>query len=97
MGHSRKVAAYLDGLIGQNEKIRPVVQSGNEMLDIILNSKLSEAADREIAVELVRIQAPERLSLSDTEFCSLVMNLMDKAIEAASAPGVEQSYIKLDF
>ena len=53
-----KVAAYLDGLIGQNEKIRPVVQSGNEMLDIILNSKLSEAA---------------------------------------SAPGVEQSYIKLDF
>ncbi len=92
-----KVAAYLDGLIGQNEKIRPVVQSGNEMLDIILNSKLFEAADREIAVELVRIQAPERLSLSDTEFCSLVMNLMDNAIEAASTPGMEHSYIKLDF
>ena len=52
-----KAAAYLDELIGENEKIRPVVQSGNEMLDVILNSKLSAAADAGIAVELARTQA----------------------------------------
>ena len=39
-----KTAAYLDELIGENEKIRPVVQSGNEMMNLILNSKLSGAA-----------------------------------------------------
>lgn len=92
-----KTSAYLDELIGQNEKIRPVVQSGNEMLDIILNSKLNAAADAGIAVEIARMQAPAKLPLSDAELCSLLMNLLDNAIEAASAPGVERPYIRLDL
>lgn len=92
-----KSAAYLDELIGENEKIRPVVQSGNEMLDVILNSKLSAAADAGITVEIARMKAPDKLPLTDAELCSLVMNLLDNAVEGASAPGVEQPYIKLDF
>ena len=92
-----KAAAYLDDLIGENEKIRPVVQSGNEMLDVILNSKLSAAADAGITVEIARMKAPDKLPLTDAELCSLVMNLLDNAVEGASAPGVEQPYIKLDF
>ena len=91
-----KTAEYLDELMGENEKIRPVVQSGNEMLDIILNGKLS-VADAEIAVELARTQAPDQLPLSDAELCSLVMNLLDNAVEAAAAPGVARRYIKLDM
>lgn len=92
-----KAAAYLDGLIGENEKIRPVVQSGNEMLDVILNGKLSAAADAGIAVELARTQAPDKLPLTDAELCSLIMNLLDNAVEAASAPGVKRRYINLDM
>ena len=91
-----QVAEYLDELIGQNEKIRPVVQSGNEMLDIILNGKLTAAADAGIKVEIARMQAPEKLPLSDAELCSLLVNLMDNAVAAASATGVEQPYIRLD-
>ncbi len=92
-----KTQRYLDELLGDTEKIRSVVQSGNEMLDIILNSKLSAAADAGIAVELMRAQAPPRLPLSDAELCSLVVNLMDNALEAAGAPGLEHPYIKLDL
>ena len=92
-----KTAAYLDGLIGENEKIRPVVQSGNEMLDVILNGKLNAAAGAGIAVELARTKAPGKLPLTDTELCSLVMNLLDNALEAAAAPGVVRRYIKLDM
>ena len=92
-----KAAAYLDELIGENEKIRPVVQSGNEMLDVILNGKLSAAADAGIAVELARTQAPDKLPLTDAELCSLIMNLLDNAVEAASAAGVKRRYIKLDM
>lgn len=92
-----KTAAYLDELIGENEKIRPVVQSGNGMLDVILNGKLSAAEDAGIAVEIARMQAPEKLPLSDAELCALVMNIMDNALEAAVAPGVARRYIKLDL
>ena len=92
-----KTAAYLDELIGDNEKIRPVIQSGNEMLDVILNGKLSAAADAGISVELARTQAPDKLPLTDSELCSLMLNLLDNALEAASAPGVKRRYIKLDM
>lgn len=92
-----KTAAYLDELMGQNEEIRPVVQSGNEMLDSILNGKLSAAADAGIAVELAHTQAPDKLPLSDAELCSLMMNLLDNAVEAVTAPGVARRYIKLDM
>ena len=92
-----KTAEYLDELIGENEKIRPVIQSGNEMLDVILNGKLSAVAGAGIAVELVRTQAPVTLPLTDAELCSLMMNLLDNAVEAASAPGVKRRYIKLDM
>ena len=64
-----KSAAYLDDLIGENEKIRPVIQSGNEMLDVILNGKLSTAADAGIAVELARTQPPDKLHMTDAELC----------------------------
>ena len=92
-----KAAAYLDELIGENEKIHPVVQSGNEMLDIILNGKLSAANHAGVAVEIARMKAPDKLPLTDAELCSLVMNLLDNALEAAAAPGVKRRYLKLDI
>ena len=62
------------------------------MLDVILNGKLSAAADAGIAVELVRTQAPDKLPLTNAELCSLMLNLLDNAVEAASAPGVKRRY-----
>lgn len=90
-----KTAQYLDELIEQNEKIHPIVQSGNEMLNIILNSKLSAAADAGIQIEFTQIQAPEKLPLSDAELCSLIMNIIDNAVNAAST--AKQRYIRLDM
>lgn len=44
MTDNTEITEYLDKLIDDNEKIRPVVQSGNKMFDIILNSRLADAA-----------------------------------------------------
>ena len=84
MGGDEKRTAYLAELIGQNEKIRPIVDSGNEMMDIILNSKLGTAVDAGIRVEIPHVAAPETLPLSDPDLCSLVMNIVDNAIAATS-------------
>ncbi|MBQ8813911.1 MAG: GHKL domain-containing protein [Lachnospiraceae bacterium] len=97
MSADEKTVKYLDGLIGQNENIRPVVQSGNEMLDIILNSKLALAADSGIGVEIIKSDAPETLPLPDAELCSLVMNIMDNALKAAGTDGIASPYIRLDI
>lgn len=97
MTGERYVADYLDELIGENEKIRPVVQSGNEMLDIILNGKLTAAADAGVKIECARMQAPKELPLSSVEMCSLFMNVMDNAVAAALTSAAEQPYIRLDL
>lgn len=90
-----KTAAYLDELLDKNEKIRPVIQSGNDMLDTILCGRLSTAMDAGIQVEIIRADAPEKLPVSDADLCSTVMNLIDNAIAAART--AEHPYIKLDL
>lgn len=95
MNHDPALSAYLDELIGQNQKIRPVVQSQNETLNIILNSRLSAAAAQGIKLEILRAEVPSTLPISDADLCSLVLNVIDNAITAASASA--NPLIRLDF
>ena len=97
MSAEPQVTDYLDDLLGQNSKIRPVVQSGNEMLDIILNSRLSDAADAGLLIEIVKAEVPENLPLSNADLCSLVMNIMDNALTAAINSHHPQPFIRLDI
>ena len=92
-----KISGYLDEMLEHTQDIRPVVTSGNQMLDIIINGKLNTAAEKGISTEIIRAQAPKELPLKDTELCSLIMNILDNAIHAASDSATETPYIKLDF
>jgi len=94
--HTRAVE-YIESLIGKQEKIRPVVQTGNEMLDIMLNGKLSEAQDAGITLDIVKAEAPETLPISDTDICSLVMNIMNNAVKAAGVAGAVLPFIRLNI
>ena len=51
---------------------------------VILNARLSVAVDAGIDVEIPHVAAPAALPLSDPDLCTLVMNIMDNAIAAAS-------------
>ena len=91
----KATAAYLDELIGQQQDVSPVVQSRNRTMDILLNAKLGEAAEKGIAVEILQADAPESLPLTDAELCALMMNLLDNAIRAASLS--EKPFLRLDL
>ncbi len=91
----QKVNAYLDELIEQSETSRSVVQSGNEMIDIILSGKLAEATAQGIQVKVEEAHAPSKLPLSDVQLSSLLLNIMDNAIHAAGMKGVENPSIVL--
>ena len=83
----------MDDLIGQNENVPDILQSGNRMIDIILNGRLAAAKAAGIDVEILSAQAPETLPMRDADLCSLMLNLIDNAIAAAKAPGVRRAYI----
>ena len=97
MSGEEPVKSYLGELTGQNQKIRPVIQTGNEMLDIILGSKLSAAADAGVKIEIMKAEAPKELPLSDADLCSLVMNIMDNAVNAATGTGIADPYIRINI
>ena len=97
MSGEENVQRYLDELLSQNERIRPVVQSGNPMLDVIINGRLTQAINAGVHIELVRTSAPKALPLSDTELCSLMMNLMDNAVSGVLDSGAQQPFIRLDM
>lgn len=85
---------YLTDLISQSEEIRTVVRTGNETVDIILNSKISSARGQGITVEIQRVQAPKEIPMTDADLCSMMMNILDNAITAAGkAP---EPYLLLD-
>lgn len=92
-----KISGYLDEMLEQTQNIRPVVTSGNQMLDIIINGKLNAAAEKGISTEIIRTQAPKELPLKDTELCSLIMNILDNAIHGACDSMADTPYMKLDF
>lgn len=67
---------------------------GNETIDRIINTKAAEATEKNIPV-LVNAKAPPHLSLSDEELCSLMMNLLDNAIEASQNEKKPEIQVKI--
>lgn len=97
MSGEAPVQAYLDDLIGQNENIPAILQSGNRMIDIILNGRLAAAKAAGVDVEIQNAQAPDTLPMRDADLCSLMLNIIDNAVAAASDPGLERPRIILDL
>lgn len=89
-----QVKAYLAELIGQNERIRSTIRTGNQTMDIILGSKISTARSQGITVEIQRAQAPAEIPMTDADLCSMLMNILDNAITAAAK--AQEPYILLD-
>ena len=91
----QQISDYIEELIGHAKQIRPVISCKNQTLNILLNGKLNAAKAKGIQIELDRCDAPEKLPLSDPELCSLILNILDNAINAASVSC--KPFIKLDF
>ena len=92
-----RAAAYLDDLVDIDKSIHSVIRTGNKLLDVLLNGKLAPLQDRGVLVNVIRAEAPENLSLSDAEGSSLVLNILDNAAAAVSAPGAAGQWIRLDM
>lgn len=72
---------YLNELNADLTAVDTVLKTGNVMVDAILNSKLSLASSKNIAVDATAC-VPEKLRISDTDLCVIIGNLLDNAIEA---------------
>ena len=88
------IKAYLDELDTDLNTVDTVVKTGNAMADAILNSKISLAKSKGIAVKADAF-IPVRLKMSELDLCVIIGNLFDNAIEASMDLPPEQRMIRV--
>lgn len=88
------IRAYLDALDTDLNTVDTVVKTGNAMADAILNSKISLANAKKIAVQ-ADAHIPVALRISEIDLCVILGNLFDNAIEASVALPEEQRMIRV--
>ena len=76
-----EIEDYLNKLDLDLTTVDTVVKTGNVMMDAILNSKISLAKSRHIAVNAKAI-VPKNLAVSEIDLCVVIGNLLDNAMEA---------------
>ena len=83
-GNMDGIKAYLDELDTDLNTVDTVVKTGNAMADAILNSKISLAQSKSIAIHC-DAHVPVKLQMSELDLCCILGNLFDNAIEASLA------------
>lgn len=94
MGQLDALAGYLDTLEEDLSQVDTYVKSGNLMVDAVLNSKLSLARQREIALHCAA-ELPEQLPVGDVDLCVILGNLLDNAMEACEKIPQEGRFLRV--
>lgn len=81
LGQIQEVTEYLNRLEEDLDAIDIAVKTGNVSVDAILSSKLSVAADKDIAINC-SAKVPKQLVVSDVDLCVIIGNLIDNGVES---------------
>lgn len=73
---------YISQAIGEKMSKLTDIQTGNTLIDYLLNRKIQEAQKFHIKT-YTEIIIPSRLSINEEVLCTILLNLLDNAIEAS--------------
>ena len=93
-GDLAAVQSYLDQLDTDLSAVDTIVKTGNKMTDAILNSKISLAGSKNIAVR-ADAHVPVALTTAELDLCIIIGNLFDNAIEASLALPPDERMIRV--
>lgn len=90
-----KLERYLDGIL-ETAGVATAEHTGNPLVDAILTVQLDRAEARDIYVELEADPLPNPLPIPDGDITSLLLNLLDNAVEGCErVPTGESRWIHL--
>ena len=73
---------YMENVVGEKLQSLNEIQTGNMLMDYILNKKVAEAHKHHIKT-YVEVLVPDQLNVSEDTICTILLNLLDNAIEAS--------------
>ena len=94
MGALDDIKCYLDALDTDLNTVDMALKTGNRMTDVILNSKISLARSKDIAVT-ADAHVAVALTTAEIDLCIIIGNLFDNAIEASMGLPKEERMIRV--
>lgn len=96
-GEYDKLRAYFDEYSNQFVPTFSTINCGNNTVTVILNMELEKAKQAGLTLQ-ASVAVPEELGIADTDLCSLLVNLIDNAIEYLSRnPQLENRTITVEL
>ena len=90
-----ELKAYFDEVLGTLAKpLFKSVDSGNALIDSVLNLELTKASEAGVALDL-RVSVPPVLPFSKSTLLSLFANVIDNAVEAVVRDGMENATVEV--
>ncbi len=77
-----KLDQYMENVIGEKLSDLNEVETGNTLMDYLLNRKVGQARKRQIKT-YVEVIVPAHMNVSEDLLCTILLNLLDNAIEAS--------------
>lgn len=85
---------YINSYFNYNDNISRYIKSGNQIVDIVVNSKIKEAKEKCIEFEY-DIEDLKDIVMDDIDLCALLANLLDNSIEACEK--IKDDYSKINL
>lgn len=85
---------YIESCMEMTSCLVNSVQSGCEIIDIIINRKIMETRDKEIKF-FYQVEYIGQIAINDIDLCALLANLLDNAVEACEAVPDKKAWINL--
>lgn len=95
-GKTAEAKEYLDRVSSQETKYLKSFDSGNYAVDVVMNHEMAAAKEQGVVLD-TSILVPRKLPFKDEDLCSLLSNLLDNAMEAASQAGVAEPTVNISI
>lgn len=86
---------YMNNVIGEKMSNLNEIQTGNTLMDYLLNRKVMEAHKYHIKT-YVEVLVPNQLNINDDTLCTILLNLLDNAIEASQKETLPDIHITIN-
>lgn len=94
---TEKALDFIARITHEPEKVKRSLQTGILALDAVVSSKLWLAQSKGIETNIQAVSPSKDLRIKDHDFCAIVGNLLDNAIEACDRMGKEHGKRFIDF
>ncbi len=96
-GKTGKAMEFLDRISQEPEQVKRTLQTGNLVLDAVVSSKLWLAESKGIETRIQVVSLGKEMKIEDHDFCAIVGNLLDNAMEACERMGEEDGKRFIEF